>query len=111
MCTQSHLSLHCDLIALKNLSIHRRSQRERHPQEKKPRDEEKVFNLKLASISSPSLSDPSFLVLKKKKKLLSRRSSGIESVSIEEQTTMNINSKVKLSQIDSEFPEHKIEKC
>lgn len=114
MCTQSHLSLHSDLMALKNLTIHKRSQREKYAncakglEISKTREDEKVF--KLASISSPGLSDPSFSILKKKQSLLSRKSSGIESVSVEEQT-ININLKVKFEQIGSKLPENETKKC
>ena len=107
MCTQSHLSLHSDMMALKSLTIHSKSQRERLASDlktTKPCEEERVY--KLGSMRSPSSSDPSLSILKKKQKpFFSRRSSGIESISLGDLCT-NINSRNTFQQKDSNLQEY-----
>ena len=112
MCTQSHFSLHSDMMALKNLKIQNIIQREvpaKDVGKKKKCDGEMIF--KQCSSLSPSLSDPSLSILKKKQKLLSRRtSSGLGSSSMEENFDHPVNA-IDISRTGLELKENEIKKC
>jgi len=75
MCTQSLFSLHDDLMALKNLALHERAQR--------LKSTDLAERAAMPPTLSPSSSASSLIALKKKPKLFSRRSSGVESFSAE----------------------------